>query len=202
MSKYPELPDEITITDPETLKVIAHHLRLQILKTFKHPRTVKDVAEIIDMAQTKLYYHVNLLEKHNLIEVVDTDVVSGIIEKKYRVTAARFAVDDVLLSTGEGAEDTVDALLSAVFDSAKNEIKQSVRAGLMDLRDDADATKGIIVHSSLNLTLEQVLEFNKKITAVMQEYNAIADQNEETNPHAPVYGLTYAFFPIHRAEDS
>jgi DNA-binding transcriptional ArsR family regulator len=201
MKKYPKLKDELLITNPETLKVIAHPLRLQILKTFKSPKTVKEVAEIIDMAQTKLYYHVNMMEKHNLIEVVETDIVSGIIEKKYRVTAAQFSVDDTLLSTGPGVESQVDILLGAVFDSAKNEIKKSVQANLMDLKDDSDATKGIIVNSSISLTDQQAKEFNKKISAVFNEYQKIADQTETAAPNAPIYGLTYAFFPVYRSEN-
>ena len=200
MPELPKLKEEILITNPDTLKVIAHTLRLQILKTFANPKTVKEVAEIIDMPQTKLYYHVNMMEKHNLIEVVETDIVSGIIEKKYRVTAARFSVDDTLLSTGENAQNQVDALLNAVFDSAKDEIKRSIRADLMDLTDDSDATRGLIVHSSINLTDEQAIDFNKKITAVFEEFNEIAEGNEKTPPNATVYGLTYAFFPVYRSD--
>lgn len=201
MAKYPKLKEEITITDPETLKVIGDPLRLQILKTFKHPRTVKDVAEILGIAQTKLYYHVNMLEKHNLIEVVETNVVSGIIEKKYRVTAARFGVDEELLSTVEDPSGHIDSLLGAIFNSAKDEIKKSIQADLMDLKDQSDAKRGVIVHTSLNLTDEQVTEFMEKLSAVLKEYNDLADENEEKTPDAPVYGLTYAFFPIYRPDE-
>ena len=166
MSKYPKLKEEIIITDPDTLKVIGDPLRLQILKSFKNPRTVKDVAEMLDIAQTKLYYHVNMLEKHNLIEVVETNVVSGIIEKKYRVSAARFGLDETLLSTVDDPDSEVDKLLSAVFDSAKDEIRKSIRAHMMDLNDDSDATRGVLVHSSLNLIEVQ------KFPCLIEQYSA------------------------------
>jgi len=201
MSKYPELKEEIIITDPETLKVIGDPLRLQIMKSFKNPRTVKDVSAILGIAQTKLYYHVNMLEKHNLIEVVETNVVSGIIEKKYRVSAARFGVDENLLSTVEDPDNQVDNLLSAIFDSAKDEIKKSIQADLIDLTDQSDEKEGMLVHSSLNLTDEQAEGFIKEISAVMKNYNELADENDDTNPTAPVYGLTFAFFPIYRPND-
>lgn len=198
MSKYPKLKEEITISDPETLKVIGDPLRLQIMKSFKNPRTVKDVATILDIAATKLYYHVNMLEKHNLIEVVETNVVSGILEKKYRVTAARYGVDEDLLSTVEDPDNQVDNLLSAIFDSAKDEIKKSIQADLMDLTDQSDEKKGVLVHSSLNLTDEQVEGFIEEMSAVMRKYNDIADENDDNAPNAPIYGLTFAFFPIYR----
>jgi DNA-binding transcriptional ArsR family regulator len=195
------MKENISISDSETLKVIAHPMRLQVLKTFKNPRTVKEVAEILDIAQTKLYYHVNMMEKHNLIEVVDTDIVSGIIEKKYRVTAARFTVEEALLSATEANSSQVDTLLGAVFDSAKEEIKKSLQADLMDLKEDSDATRGVIIHTSLNLTDEQVKDFNKKISAVLEELNQLDEENETANPQASMYGLTYAFFPVYRPEE-
>lgn len=201
MSKIPKLKDEFTISDPETLKVIGDPLRLQIMKSFRSPRTVKDVAEVLGIAQTKLYYHVNMLEKHNLIEVVDTNVVSGIIEKKYRVSAARFGVDEKLLSAVEDPSGSIDSLLGAIFDSAKDEIKKSIQADLMDLKDQSDAKRGVIVHTSLTLTDEQVKEFMDKISAVLEEYNQLADANEEKAPNAPIYGLTYAFFPVYRPDE-
>lgn len=201
MTKYPKLKEEFTISDPETLKVIADPLRLQILKSFKSPRTVKDVAEILDIVQTKLYYHVNMLEKYGFIEVVETNVVSGIIEKHYRVTAARYSVDSDLLAAAEDPGGQVDTLLSAVFDSAKSEIKQSVRAGLMDLKDDSEPKRGMIVHSSLNLTDEQVEEFDKKMSALLREFYDMAEENDTANPNAPIYGLTLAFFPVYRPEN-
>jgi DNA-binding transcriptional ArsR family regulator len=200
MSKFPKLKEEFIITDPETLKVIADPLRLQILKSFKSPRTVKDVADILDIAQTKLYYHVNMLEKHGFIEVVETNVVSGIIEKMYRVTAARYSLDGDLLATAEDPGGQVDTLLSAIFDSAKDEIKKSVRAGLMDLKDNAEPKRGMIVHSSLNLTDEQVVEFDKKMSALLREFYDMGEENDTANPNAPIYGLTFAFFPVYRVE--
>jgi hypothetical protein len=71
----------------------------------------------------------------------------------------------------------------------------------MNLKDDSDATRGIIVNSALNLTDAQAREFNRKIAAVMKTYNDIADENDTTNPDAPIYGLTYAFFPVYRPEE-
>lgn len=195
------MKEAFIITDPETLKVIADPLRLQILKSFKSPRTVKDVADILDMAQTKLYYHVNLLEKHGLIEVLETNVVSGIIEKMYRVSAARYGVDEELLAAADDPVGQVDSLLSAVFDSAKAEIKKSIQADLMDLKDQSDAKRGVIVHTSLKLTEGQVEEFHVKLSDLFESYNEISDENDAASSKASIYGLTFALFPVYRPEE-
>ena len=80
-------PDEIfRITNPATLKVLADPLRIEILRAFRNPKTVKEVSSKVGMPATKLYYHVNLLEKHKLIQVVGINIETGIVEKQYQVT--------------------------------------------------------------------------------------------------------------------
>src|SRR5918912_4209068 len=92
-------PDRVvTITDLDRLRVIADPLRLRILETLIEPRTVKQVAAALGLAPTKLYYHINLLERHGLIVVVDTRLVSGILEKRYQAAARCFRVDHALLA--------------------------------------------------------------------------------------------------------
>ena len=60
--------------------------------------TVKQIAADLKTPIKKLYYHVNLLEEHGLIRITSTRVVSGIIEKQYRVTAYRLSVERALRS--------------------------------------------------------------------------------------------------------
>ena len=79
--------EEIRISDLETLKVISDPLRVQILENIGlasdagKSTSVKQLSEDLDIPQSKLYYHIKLLEKHDLVYVADTRVISGIIEK-------------------------------------------------------------------------------------------------------------------------
>src|SRR5947209_18652343 len=74
--------EERTITDLETLRVLADPLRLSIIGAFpsavgrRRPMSVKEIAERIDEGQTKLYRHVKKLEDVGLIYVAETRVVS------------------------------------------------------------------------------------------------------------------------------
>ncbi|MFN8511837.1 MAG: helix-turn-helix domain-containing protein [Chloroflexia bacterium] len=69
-------------------------LRLRLLEQLRRePQTVKQLAAALDVAQTKLYYHIKLLEERELIRVVESRVVQGIIEKQYGVTAYRLSVE-------------------------------------------------------------------------------------------------------------
>src|SRR5690349_23081625 len=96
--------DLLVITDLETVKVVADPLRLQLLNLLREEaRTVKELAKTLHLPQTKLYYHMDLLEKHGLVRVVGTRLVSGILEKRYQAAAYKFSVDHALLMPAPSA---------------------------------------------------------------------------------------------------
>src|SRR3954467_13426431 len=88
-----------TITTLEALKVFADTLRQQIIEALLDgSKTVKQIAAELELAPTKLYYHVNLLEEHGLISVSETRIVSGIIEKHYTAAAHEYYIERSLLT--------------------------------------------------------------------------------------------------------
>src|SRR5215211_5670272 len=91
-----------TITSLEALKVFSDPLRQQIIEALLDgAKTVKQVASELELAPTKLYYHVNLLEEHGLIQVTETRIVSGIIEKHYVAAAKEYAIERSLMTPGQ-----------------------------------------------------------------------------------------------------
>src|SRR5215208_994364 len=109
-----------TITSLEALKVFSDPLRQQIIEALLDgAKTVKQVAAELDLAPTKLYYHVNLLEEHGLIQVTETRIVSGIIEKHYMASAREYLIERSLLTPGqntggEGLEIAFDAMIEPI----------------------------------------------------------------------------------------
>src|SRR5436189_3070665 len=92
---------ELLVSDLDTLKVVSNPLRIQVLELLvSAPRTVKQLAAEMGTTPTKLYYHLNLLEEYGLVRVVSTRVVSGIIEKQYRVTAYSLRPDPAIFAPG------------------------------------------------------------------------------------------------------
>ncbi len=100
----------------DTLKVLADPLRGSILEHLRQPRTVKQLTTALGLATIKLYYHVNLLERHGLMGVVGTRHVAAMTEKRYQVTARTFRVAHALLTP-------------SVLDITKRDIAESMRAG-------------------------------------------------------------------------
>ena len=193
------VPDfQMTITDPETLKVIADSLRLQILKQLKQPKTVKEVGDSLEIAPTKLYYHFSQLEKHALIRVVDTKLVSGIVEKHYQVSARRFKVDDQLLSSPEDAADHIEGLMGAIFDDAKIEIMKSVESGLMVIGKEAPCEEGAILQALMHPTEQQLTDFCDRLRPILEECESWSDSAPDESQQP--YGLILAFYPITQIE--
>jgi hypothetical protein len=186
--------EEFVISDVDMLKLITHPLRLQLLGQFKRPRTVKETAAELDVAPTKLYYHVNLLEERGLLRVVDTQIVSGIIEKRYQVAARRYRVDDNMLSGG-AEDERFDALIGSFFQMAHDEIRQSMRAGLVDLRDRSKPHHGTLARLDFCLTAEQAEGLYGRLEAVIEEYQALSTANE-ADEAGQAYALTLTFFPV------
>ena len=89
------IPENLhVIRSLDAAKAIHDPLRLQIIEVLLHsPLTVKQIGGKLGLAASKLYYHVNALEKHDLIRIVDTTIHGNLIEKHYWVTAYNYTVD-------------------------------------------------------------------------------------------------------------
>jgi len=189
-----EIAEEFVVDDLEVLKAIAHNTRLDILQSLKHPKTVKEIAQRLDIAATKLYYHVNLMEKHGLIQVVETNIVSGIVEKKYQVVARNYRIDDQLLADQSTASEEWDRMLRAIFDVTRSEIQRTVRLTKQNPFKD-DESGGILWRSNLRLTPEQYQTFYGRLQSLLDDMAALQKESHKDSPK-DLYGLTIAYYPV------
>jgi DNA-binding transcriptional ArsR family regulator len=193
------VPAEVFLVDDlETLKVLADPLRLRLRELMEKPTTVKRVAEKLDMLPTKLYYHINLLEKHGLIVLVDTRVVSGIIEKHYQIAAKSVRVAKHLLSTGTDPEgEGLNLTIGTLLETTREELMESARAGMVEWDDEGERHKGISFHmGTLNLTDEQAADFYHEVESLLERYHDLSDEQQDKNgEHLKSYRALYLLFP-------
>src|SRR5262252_9481402 len=105
--KQLEPEKEIVVTDLETLKILSDALRARILDLLRaEPLTVKQLAARLGRPPKKLYYHINLMEQHGLIRVVNTRLISGIVEKTYRATAYLFLFEKEVFASAAASGET------------------------------------------------------------------------------------------------
>jgi DNA-binding transcriptional ArsR family regulator len=193
--------DEIVIDDLETLKVLADPLRLRIRELMTEPTTVKQVAEALGIPPTKLYYHINLLEKHNLIVVVDTRIVSGIIEKHYQIAARSVRVARHLLSPGSKEGDASLLLtIGSIFEDTKNDLLQSVNDGTAHL--DAARNSAQVHTSRLLLTEPEAQDLTRRFNELIEEFKqkSRAHQQQKDKDTTHYYKMLLALFPTSRQQ--
>src|SRR5262245_4300265 len=97
------------------LRALGDPLRVRLgLLLLEAPRTVKEMAEALDLPTTRLYYHVKILEKHGLVEVVERRMVSGIEERRYGAIEGAWAFDEAMSPTSGPTIAALHAVLAAV----------------------------------------------------------------------------------------
>jgi DNA-binding transcriptional ArsR family regulator len=198
------------ISDLETVRVLADPLRLRILETYgQHagrPLTVKEIARSLGEPLTKLYYHVNLLEQHGLLVVASSRLVSGIVEKRYIPAAERFEIDKAILAGGTlGAHEAMRSVLASVFDAARADIEDAVRAGRARLEDEPDGgddREPVLLSKGIDrLTRAEAAEFRRRLRALYEEFSHASDADpgrrrrggaDERHP----FGTVLAFYPV------
>ena len=189
------------IGDVATLRAISDPTRMRILETMVARRdpawSVKELAAALEVPQTRLYHHVELLVEHDLLRPVARAVVSGIIETRYRVTAMSFQLDRRLFAgRTEESRAILHDTLDAVFDTARREIELAIRLGAIDTTGDDDApTAGRLMLSRglARLTHERAGELRTRIQALEGEFG----NDGEGEP----YGIVIAMYPMPPAEE-
>lgn len=193
--------DVFRIDDIDALRVVADPLRLRILDELRRdPRTVKQLHERLpEVALSRLYYHVGLLERHRLIRVTQTRLVSGILEKHYQATAYKLSVDHALFAaplTADPPATGLDVFLSAVLDDTRRDIHRSVHEGLIHVTDAAPLERQLYLGRCwARLAPQQVREFRARLDALVREFGA--QHQAEEGDGRTWYEWLIGLYPTH-----
>jgi DNA-binding transcriptional ArsR family regulator len=202
-------PDpERLVSDVETLKALSDPLRLRILETMVSRSdsswSVKELAAALDVPQTRLYHHVELLLERDLIRLASQRVVSGIIESRYRVAALSFRLDRRFLAADPELHDGGRELLHSVFDSARDEVAAALHAWLSAHPEEDPGGEGaddepdrpLLTRGLAMLTPERATEFRRRLVELMGEYDTDASSTE-----AVPFGFLFALYPTPSAPE-
>jgi DNA-binding transcriptional ArsR family regulator len=188
---------ELKISDLETIRIMSDPLRLRIIQAMSadidEPWTVKRLAAALGVPATKLYYHVNLLEKHGLVRVTGTGIVSGIVESRYAITARRFGVArSVFGSDAEDGGNAMAGLLTSMLDTTRDEILANVANGtIVSSEGDPDSPLRLTVGKSIaRLSLARAVEFRQQVDALLKAFE------EDHEPDGVTLSALVAIYPI------
>lgn len=113
------------ISDVGTLRAFAHPLRQRLLNLLDEPRTVKELASSLGKPPDRLYYHLDLLEQHGLVEAI----VERGAERRYDIVAQQIEVDPTLTMPQGLIDDLLGSILARVQEGFAAAARRGVRTG-------------------------------------------------------------------------
>ena len=156
----PKKKELITLGDAASMKAIAHPARYRVVEELYNGRelTATQAAELCGLTPSAMSYHLRTLERYGLIRAGES--ADG------RERPWRKAVDDIAFANTEGVigPATAQAILGNVLASVERLLRRSSPTSSPF---GVTATQG-----SLRLTDEQGTELDRRIGAVIAEFEA------------------------------
>lgn len=160
-------PDgQVRIGDPETLKVVADPLRLELLTLLCEAKTARELAQTLGVPTTRLYYHLRVLESHGLIRVVSRRIVSGIEEKTYRSLGDNWVPAPELTDAALESSGVVGSLVNLV----QAGLSVAMRANPEGHLGEVDSAAPVLTLTRLSFDRESLVDFQKKLYALIEEH--------------------------------
>jgi DNA-binding transcriptional ArsR family regulator len=185
----------MVLTELEQIKVLADPLRIRILEQLCEERTTKQVAQRLGEKPTKLYHHVEALERVGLIALTRTRPNRGTMEKYYQAVARTFRA---ALSAGGAAPEekvrTYRDVVRTIFDSTSSEMGRLIEEGAGE----ALEQKGLLSFIEIRADEDEIAKVRRRLTGVLKSLAALAESGgaDEAGAELPRYRLTLAFYPL------
>lgn len=187
------MKETVMLRDLEQIKVFAHPLRARLVEVFADkPMTAKQAAEVIGQNPTKLYHHVEVLERVGLIKLVKTQKKRGTTEKYYRTVAKRFSVDSSLfemMKNGKKAIGEFRAMFTTMLENTMREINASISDKLIcPEKREVEVT---LARKHIRTTPAKLKKMQGRIQKMIDEFTAAEDKKGEVE-----YRLVLVFYPL------
>jgi predicted ArsR family transcriptional regulator len=187
------MKETMMLKDLKQVRVFAHPLRARLVEVFaEKPRTAKQAAEIMGQKSTKLYHHVETLERVGLIKLVKTQKKRGTLEKYYRTVAKRFAIDSSVFDMKSSKKEMLGdfrAMFANMLNNTIREINESISGKLIS--PGKDEQQAILARKQIRTTPGNIKKIDKKIQKLLREFAAANDKKGGVE-----YALTLVFYPV------
>lgn len=188
----------LLIKDLEALKTIADPLRTQIMEVLEpQPLTINEIAERLGLSASRLYYHINLLEKHGFIQVTDTTLHGNIIEKQFGVVARDFDLDPELLrfaSEADSDKQPFYSLMLNMLEATRADLARSLEAREFNRQQGAhmNPRRVLLQRAVRRIPENRAEEFMARLEALFTEFQ---EAPEGPKTKTPIYAMTLALYP-------
>ncbi len=182
---------ERLISDVETLKAISDPLRLRILELMvtraRDSWSVKELAAGLDVPQTRLYHHVELLVERDLLRPAAQRVVSGIIETRYGLAALSLRLDPKLVGSGGAGESAAREMLATLLDDTRRDLDRVLATEPLGEADSSE--RALVSRNVIRATPARFLELKDRLRSLIEEF-----ENEPPDPAAVTHRMFLALY--------
>ena len=188
------MDEVLTLTDLEQVRVLADPLRLRILELLKRgePLTTKQVAERLGEKPTRLYHHVEALERIGVIRLVETRPNRGTTEKYYQAVARTVVAHPAAFTPAPGREREVGGVLAQMFESvlgaARAQVRRSFATGLIGPRGDP---RPVLMHLPIKATPAGIERLKRRLETFVRVAHAAPPARATTT-----YAIVIACYPV------
>jgi DNA-binding transcriptional ArsR family regulator len=185
--------ETLTLSDLDQVRVLADPLRIRILEQLcDAERTTKQVAERLGEKPTKLYHHVEALERVGLIRLARTRQNRGTMEKYYLAVARQFQADSRLFSTGSAAEgDAMQRVITTLFERTADEMRGLIAQG--QGREGIEE-QGVLSHLEIRTSAAHARRIRARLTKLIESLEGPREVRDRAVERR--YRLTLAFYPL------
>ncbi|HMC42849.1 MAG TPA: helix-turn-helix domain-containing protein [Acidimicrobiales bacterium] len=184
--------ERLLLREPAVLRALADPLRIRILEeTVEEPRTVKQLAQVLDVPPTRLYYHVKILQRNRLLRVHNRRMVGSIQERSYLATARNWIADPSLTA----AAVKKSGVLGALADLVKAEMEVAAR-------DDSGGPVGapssslpILGLSELWLSPDDIADLQRQLEELLGPYSPLTNPDRAGRRRYHLFMAGYTMAP-------
>jgi DNA-binding transcriptional ArsR family regulator len=189
----PAQVDVIEVDDPEVLRMVIERTRLEILENCAVPRTVTELADLMEVPRTRLYHHIGLLADAGFLQVVEKREVGALTEKVYQTAGKSLRASPRLLASGD-LRLQVEAIGAGIFGVTQADMARSLRQGQWSLSPDREKRTASFGRRLFRLSEQELIALIADLDELMEKY----DHEEDANPDGIPVAAVIAVYPSAR----
>ena len=175
----------------QELRALAHPLRLKLVEAFAgEARTTMQVAAELGEPPTRLYHHVNALERAGILALARTRQVRGTTEKYFEVAKKTLGAIH-----GSRVSAAARVPLRGLATMVLGEAREDLLSAMADLRSIDQESAPLALRMILSVSPGRIPELRKRLLGVIKSLREECRPEGSAPKDAARWALTVAFAP-------
>ena len=194
--------EPVFVDDPAVLKALTDPLRHRIIGVLDEPMSAKEVAAILDVPATRLYYHLDLLVQRGLAKVADHRTVGRNVERLFVRAGDRFVLSEELSRLALLSDDTANQLQHGVNKHVANMLRAAEREARGDDGESGREAVAMVMDMAFRLSPARAHAFVDRLNEVIGEFvdGDGDDGGESDDGTTESYGLLVMLAPTTKSD--